>query len=415
MNHLLKTAADRLHVLAREVGLIALARGVVIACQFINIKLYTNYLSAEQLGVYFFLLTISFLANALIFGPVDYYQQANLAKIIKITGGVRPLLEFNLKLIAVCLVIAFLVSVVGMIVVPNFVYHIVLAVALSIALYVVIALRNTLNNLGHTGDVSFSLVQEAVVKIVMFIALVNFFEPDELLLATVWLISLMTTAIFLFWRSNQYSIFNCGEKYLVEAKEIFHFSYPLSVGAICNWIQLQGYRLILVPFGFAEVVGIFATIASIGSAAMAAAATIFSQSFSPLIYKTFGEYTKTYLRNALTMITSILLAGLLLGAWVVQLATNPTFAPYWAILIFGVLTDATNLLIGALSIHITLTSNTRTIMLSSVLGVITLAASFALIFCTNNISAYTIGLPLIFSQVVVLTVMYWSFKKCKIN
>ncbi len=190
MNHLLKTAADRLHVLAREVGLIALARGVVIACQFINIKLYTNYLSAEQLGVYFFLLTISFLANALIFGPVDYYQQANLAKIIKITGGVRPLLEFNLKLIAVCLVIAFLVSVVGMIVVPNFVYHIVLAVALSIALYVVIALRNTLNNLGHTGDVSFSLVQEAVVKIVMFIALVNFFEPDELLLATVWLISL---------------------------------------------------------------------------------------------------------------------------------------------------------------------------------------------------------------------------------
>lgn len=394
----------------KDIGLITLARVLVIACQLINIKLYTNFLSVKQLGLYFFLLTISYFANALIFVPVDYYQQANLVKVIKITGGASPLLRFNLKLMAVYLLAVFGASMVGMFIMPNFVYHIILVGTLAIALYIVQALRNTLNNLEHRGAVSFSLVQEAVVKILMFVLMVKYFLPDELLLMAAWLIALLLTAVSLYLKASKFGVFYCSEKYVVETRAVFHFSYPISVGAICNWIQLQGYRLILVPLGFAEIVGIFATIAGIGSAGMAAAATIFNQAYSPNIYKTAGQYTITYLRKAVALIVIVLMICILFGDLIVQLSTSAAFKPYWGLLIIGVIVDAANLIIGALTIHITLTSSTKKIMVSSVLGVIALVTGLGSIVLTNQINIYTIGLPLIFSQFVVIAYMYWNFQ-----
>jgi O-antigen/teichoic acid export membrane protein len=401
--------------LLKEIGWVTLARVLVIACQLINIKLYTNYLSVEQLGFYFFLLTLSFFANALIFGPVDYFQQANLAKIIKITGGVLPLLKFNFKLMAVYLLIVLLLSIISMFVAPQLFPYIISAALLAIAQYIVQALRNTLNNLEHKGLTSFSLVQEAVVKILVFLTLVKYFLPSVLLLMASWLIALGVTALSIAYQASKLGLFMSSEKYIVKSKEIFHFSYPISVGAVCNWIQLQGYRLVLVPLGFAEMVGIFATIASIGSAGMAAAATIFSQAFSPLIYKSSGQYTTKYLRNAFALIGVILLTAIVLGDFIVQISTKANFEPYWSLMIFGVLSDASNLIIGALAVHITLTSSTKKIMNSSVFGLIALVVSFGLLFLTHKITVYTIGIPLIFSQLTVVVYMYWNFRKCSIN
>jgi O-antigen/teichoic acid export membrane protein len=400
----------RVRKLCQEIGLVTLARVIVIACQLINIKLYTNYLSVEQLGLYFFLLALSFFANALIFGPIDYYQQANLAKLIQTTGGLRPFLVFNWKLAAIYLSFTLLMTIGGVLIAPHFVYHIILSAALAITLYIVQTLRNTLNNLEHKGVMSFSLAQEAIVKIMIFLLLMRYGIPNELMLMLAWLIALIITAVSLFLRAHEYGIFLCNEKYTVEAKDVFHFSYPISIAAVCNWIQLQGYRLVLVPLGFAEIVGIFATIASIGSAVMAAAATIFSQIFSPSIYKTSGQYTIKYLRNALVLITIILLVCILFGDFVVKISTRAVFEPYWSLMIFGVLNDASNLIIGALAIHITLTNSTKKIMSSSVLGVVAFVASFGLLFFMHNVTVYTIGIPLIFSQMVVAVYMYWNFR-----
>jgi O-antigen/teichoic acid export membrane protein len=397
----------------RDVGLITLARVIVIACQLINIKLFTSHLSIEQLGLYFFLLTISYFANALIFVPIDYWQQANLRKIIEKTGGIRPLLDLNLKLMVACFFTVVVVVVVGTVFYPNYIFHILLAAALSIALYLVQALRNTLNNLEHKAVVSFSLVQEAVIKILVFLLLVKYFQPNELLLMSAWLITLFINAITLYLKSSKFGVFFCREKYVVEIKEIFHFSFPISVGAIGNWIQLQGYRLILVPLGYAEIVGIFATISSIGSAGMGAAATIFSQAFSPKIYKSSGQYTGTYLRNAMHVTLAIMLACVFMGGFVVEITTNTEFAPFWSILIIGVFVEASNFLIGALAIHMSLVGKTKRIMMSSFFGIVVLISGFLLIYMTNTVNAYSIGMPLVIAQLAVLAYMYRSYLKCR--
>lgn len=399
----------------KEIGFITIARVLVVAGQLTNIKLYTNYLSAGQLGLYFFLLTVSYFANALIFGPVDYYQQANLAKINQASGGIRPLLILNFKLITFyCLVIIVAVIIVALLV-PQYIHHIILAASLAVAIYIVQALRNTLNNLDYQRMVSFNFVQEALIKIIVFLLLVKYFQPSELLLMMAWLISLLACAITLLLRAKKYGLFRCTKKQLIQSKEVFCFSYPISVSAVTNWIQLQGYRLVLVPMGYAELVGIFATVASIGSAGMAAAAAIFNQAFSPNIYKTAGRYTATYLRNATLLIAGILFVTLLIGDHIVRMATSSAFQSYWMIIIYGVLIDACSLIAGALVVHITLTRSTKKIMHSSVIGVISLIGSFSLLFVTHNLTVHTIGLPLLFSQSIVIAYMYLEYRKCKFN
>jgi O-antigen/teichoic acid export membrane protein len=159
-------------------------------------------------------------------------------------------------------------------------------------------------------------------------------------------------------------------------------------------------------------VGIFATVASIGSAGMTAVATIFSQAFSPNIYKTSGKYTPVYLKNATLLIAGIMLVAIVGGELIVSLATNPIFEPYWSVILFGVLMDASNLIVGAFAVHITLTSSTKKIMNSSFVGVIVLLLCFSILFLTKNINVFTIGVPLVFSQLVVVAYMYWNFRKC---
>jgi O-antigen/teichoic acid export membrane protein len=212
-------------------------------------------------------------------------------------------------------------------------------------------------------------------------------------------------------KAKNYGLFTCTEEQVVQSKEVFHFSYPISVGAVANWIQLQGYRLILVPLGYAEIVGIFATVTSIGSAGMAAAATIFSQAFTPNIYKTSGAYTIAYLRNAALLIGAVLLSAIVLGELIITLVTSPIFKPYWSVMLFGVLTDASNLIIGALAIHITLTGNTKRMMNSSFIGGAALLAGFSALFFTKYINVYTIGAMLVFSQFVVVAYMLYDFRR----
>jgi len=387
-------------------GLNIVARVLVIVFQLVNVKLYTHYLDAKQLGIYFFLLAVSYSANAILFVPVDYYQQANLAKVIDASGGARPLLNFNGRLAALYLCFSLLAVTTCAVIKPGYTVYAALIVGLAFALYVVQALRNTLNNLEHRSCVSVSFIQEAVFKVSLFYILVRYFAADESLLISAWLVSLGLSCIYLSYKAYRHRIFIASSAYRICAKDVFNFSYPFSIGAVCNWLQLQGYRLILVPLGFAEEVGAFATISNIGSSAIGAASLIYSQQFTPLIYKTSGQYTAKYLKGAIAVIISVTLVSVVFGELAVRLLTSPGFEQHWKLLLFGVITDGGNLIIGALMIHITLIGNTKKIFASSLVGLLSMTACFGLLYWMSKISILTIGAPLLISQWAVVYYMY---------
>ncbi len=395
----------------RSLAFNSLARALVIIFQLVNIKLYTNYLTANELGVFFFLMAVSYSSNAILFVPMDYFQQAKLVRVMTEFGGARSLLIFNGKVIGSYIVFVLLLVIGTIIIYPKYTIYIGLVMLLALALYIVQALRNTLNNLSHGTHVSISFMQEALIKVVFLYILAQLVKPDAALLIISWLLSLGITAIYLMIIATKKKIFSGLDVYSVSSKDVFRFAYPFSIGAVANWLQLQGYRLALVPLGYSEVVGVFGTIAGIGSAAIGAASLIYGQQFSPRIYQSKGGYTNTYLKGALVITVVILFFSYFLGEFVVGLLTGLHFISHWKLIIFGVLTDAANLFVGAIAIHISLVSSTKKVIASAVLGLLSMIIFFALLYFSGAVDVNTVGIPLLLSQWCVVGYMYWKFIK----
>ena len=388
-------------------------RIIVILLQLINIKLYTNNLTAENLGIYFFLLAISYSANAFLFVPLDYYQQANLARLIKETGSLYAIRKFNINLIIATIITISLITLVVFSTNQQQTQQVFLAMVLSYFLYATQTLRNTLNNLGHGQVMSVSFIYESVIKVAAFISLTYLTKPDSETLILSWIIGLMASIGYLLHRATKLELFkkNNTNKNL-NILDIAKFSYPFSIGAVCNWLQLQGYRLVLVPLGFSTEVGLFATISSIGTAVAGVISLIYSQQFTPIIYKSKGAYTVRYIVGATLTLTVIGLLTLVTGEVVVKLLTNSDLTKFWELMLFGLFIDGANILISVLAIHITLTRDTASTIPPAIIGLLVSIMIFGLILFSDFVSPYTIGIPLLISQLVVV---YFMMKSIKMN
>lgn len=391
------------------------ARLAVIALQLVNIKLYVSYLNPEQLGVYFFLLTLSYAANAILFVPFDYFQQANLTKTIEVTGGVRPLLLLNARLTKAYMLFAMLLCVVCYVIEADYFYYSVCAVLMAWALYAVQGLRNMLNNCGYSHVVSVSVVLEALLRVILFFAFAEYFQASALTLMLAWIISLGIAALHLAVKSFRLGLFNSKGLIQFQMKKVFEFSYPISVLAVCNWLQLQGYRLALVPLGYVEAVGIFATLSGIGGASVGAVNQIYSQQFTPGLYKTSGRSLHRYLAGAMALLIAVGLLLLIFGAYVDEVLSNVQIGAHWHLMLFGVFTDGSNVLTSALVVYATLTANSKVIFRASIIGLGTTLLGFVALLVTQTLNMNTIGIPLLLSQWIALFYMYVKRESATLN
>src|SRR3954470_1701630 len=73
------------------------SRIVVIGAQLGYVKLYSNRLDNHELGLYFFLFTVSYSLNAFLFVPLDYYQQSKIYNYLRSDISLKSLFTFNRK------------------------------------------------------------------------------------------------------------------------------------------------------------------------------------------------------------------------------------------------------------------------------------------------------------------------------
>ena len=383
-----------------------LSRSIVIGAQLGYVKLYSSYLSNYELGLYFFLVTVSYSLNAFLFVPIDYYQQAKIYGYVKNNISLKTFVVFNKKCIAVTVAVTLALTLVSGLIRHEYALYTLLAGMLSITLYIGNALKGVLNNLEHRGFVSSILAMEGILKIVIFYAFLTFLPGHATTLISSATLALVLLLVPLAWRASKLPAFTSGKVTEIKVNEVFKFAYPVSIGAVINWIQLQGYRLVLVPLGFAEIVGIYATVSGIGNAGMGAAAVVFGQVFMPRIYKTSGEYTKTYLCNALVLVIGICIFSALFSDTIVTLLTKSEFKQFSWLILYGIIAEAGNFLIGALSVHLTIADKTKEMLVASIIGLVRVVSIFAAIYLLKFASVYTIGLPIICSQIVVLIYLY---------
>ncbi|TWR31174.1 hypothetical protein FPZ43_01470 [Mucilaginibacter pallidiroseus] len=296
---------------------------------------------------------------------------------------------------------------------PSFCLALIVIIPLAVSTYLVNLLRGIVNNLENRRFSVYSLLFETVLKISLFSVLVNFFHASALLLLTSTLLASISVCVAIFLYLKTLAEYKVTQKTIFQLKEIVLFTYPISIGAIINWIQLQSYTIILVSLGFVEIVGIFGTITNIGSSGMNACSTVFSQLFVPNLYKTHGRYISVYLRNALLIVLGVAIFSILASKIIIGLLTKRELLEYSRIIIYGILTEAGNFIIGALTIYLTIKNLTKTTIKMSSLGLVVFFASFGVLYVFKQINVYTLGIPMVLTQLVISLGLYTIVHKQK--
>jgi len=402
---------NRKKILLAEISVVRL---IVILLQLYFLKLYSKYTSTYDLGIYYFWVTASYSLNALILVPLDYFQQSRLYYLksnqisIKSFKGINQFVFWSGILIStVSLVITGIIQ-------ANMCLYIFFSIATSYGVYYVNLYRGFINNLERRRQAIYTLLLEVTVKIFLYLLLLKFFAATSLLIMMVSLFASATSLLVLLYFTRRLEEYKFIKHENYSFGEIFKFSYPLSLSAAINWIQLQGYRLLLVPLGLVEMVGIYGTVSNVGTGGMNAYSTIFNQLFLPNLYKTDGKYITTYLRNAILSILFIMICSFILKDYIVTFLTKPAFKTFSILILYGIVAEAGNFLVNGLTVYMTIHKLTGKTTKIGFWGLLFFFSTFGILFILKAITIYSIGLPITLTQlftVVVLVIIMVRHKK----
>ena len=385
-----------------------------VLLQLVFLKIYTSHTAIYELGFYYFLFTVSYSLNAFLLVPLDYFQQSQLYNLKENCYSLKSFLDINnivFKITSVLLIVGIIIC---YFINTTIIKFIPIIVSLSLSTYFVTLLRGFINNLEKRRMAIYTLLVEGVLKIFFYLIYIKFFKASALLILISLLSASVITAMVLIFKITSFSEYKREELTKFTTSEIFKFTYPISIGAVINWIQLQGYRMILVPLGLVEIVGVYGTVANVGTSGMSAFSTVYTQLFVPDLYKTQGSYLKKYLIYAFFSILIVLTVGLMFSKFIIALLTKAVFVKYSSLIAYGILSEAGNFLIGALTIYLTIKKLTKTTLKASITGLVVFSLSFGLLFIMGKINVYTIGLPIVFTQMIItvyLSVIVYQSKK----
>ncbi|MFD2285475.1 hypothetical protein GJU39_19200 [Pedobacter petrophilus] len=381
-----------------EVGIV---RIFVVLLQLLFLKAYSNHSTLYELGLYYFLFTLSYSLNAFVLVPLDYFQQSQIYKLKENGYSLKSFYAVNIWVLKLTGIILFLAVSIGYFINPNYSLVALIIIVLALSTYLVNFLRGLINNLERRRMAIYSLLLENGLKVGLYFICIHYFTSSS----TIILISVLSASILSFclliFLVTGFEEFKRAKIQIFKPSDIFKFSYPISLGAVVNWIQLQGYRMILVPFGLVEIVGVYATVSNVGTNGMNAFSTIYSQLFVPNLYKSQGKYLKTYLIYALLSIVGILAISYFLSDFIVLILTKNDFVKYSTLILYGIIAEAGNFLIGALLIYLTIHNLTSASLKSTITGLIVFLITFFGLYYSGHINVFTIGIPIVVTQIVI--------------
>ena len=392
--------------------LITSARLLAILGQLVYIRMFSTHLSTKELGLYFLLITVSYALTAALFIPMDYFQQSRVHSLMSEQGTLRGLLIFNFRMLRIVVIAGVSATLLAQFLRPDLTLAVGVATFAACVQYMSLGLRGYLNNLGYRRRNALSTISETLLKLAFLWVALAIGTSTALGVFTSWALALTVVTSLLLWDCFRLRLFRQTARAAppIRLMSFVHIGYPISFSSVVNWLQLQGYRMALVPMGFADLVGVYATVANIGSAGMGAASSVFAQMHAPKIYSSNGTYTSTFLRNSLALVAMVAMIGWALSPWIIPLATSPKFRPYAYLIVFGVVAEGGNLLIGAVSAYLSLKMFTVPLLAASVSGLLTVVVLFGLMVTFMEVTFATIAAPLVVSQVVVATHLWLAFR-----
>jgi hypothetical protein len=382
-----------------------------IALQLVYVKSYTHYLTVVELGYCFYLTALSYSINALILVPADFYQQARFIDYYQAPFPLRSVLSLNQQLLLVAAGFTLLLGTPIWLAGKIHPFDLLLIFSLAVSLYLSTSIRNYLNNRGHNLFTGWMLFVEAFLKVGSFFLFlsVGMAHVNAFVLSTVAAFTLEVLCLaFFFYRRVPCTTAPATH---FDFASMLKMSSMVSFSSLCNWVQLQGYRVVYVWFGLVEVAGLYAAVSNLGTLGMNACSTVFSQMLLPRVYSSKGEYIFQYLKYAVLLCGTVVLGYLALGKILLYVLTKKEFEPYANLMVFGILVEAGNLVIGAVSTYFTIHQRTLHLISANIAGLLAAALGFSICLLRNPHNLYWLGCVLALSQAVVCANLFFKAKK----
>ncbi len=336
----------------RSHSLVVLVRLLSIGAGLGYVKVYTGALSPDEVGAFFYLATLSYVLNALIFVPVDFYVQARVATLDELPRiGIQTLAS---RVLLVGLVACGLLSAPLIYLGKLHPGDLPALYAVAALLYLCTSLRGVLNNRGHTVFVSGMLLLESTGRLVAFVGAVAIFGASARTLLVSSALALGVEFAFILVHARRQLAFSNVAGTLDDAATIFRSAAPIGGAAVCNALQLQTYRIAYSLAGLGVTSGIYGVVSNIGAAAMSACGSIFSQIQTPRLYQSGGATIGRFVGLATVLSTGVLLMTMACAPFLVRLLTKEEYVPFALAIGFGVITEACNLIIGGYAVLLTL-------------------------------------------------------------
>ena len=378
---------------------IAALRAVSVLAGLGYVKFYTNALSVEQVGEFFYLGTLSYVLNALVFVPIDAYMQARLSRLhalpLKALG--RLIGAALLAGLGLCLALAVPLVLTNLLRVSDAP----LLYAMAALLYLCSSLRNLLNIRGHAVFAAGMLLMESVARLLAFVAMAALLGASAQMLVLSTIAALAAELLVLVWQARRVLPSSASSEPLDAARHIVRTSLTLAGSAASNTAQLQGYRVMFPAAGFAGTAATLSVAANIGAVGMSACAQIFSQLFIPRLYQGNGASIGWYVKWASAMALAVMVIGMTLAEPLVRLLTKELYVPYASAIGVGIVIEAGNMLIGAYTVYLTLHGRTAVLFWFQFAGaIISLTGCLLLLFLLPK-SPLLLGMVVAGSQLII--------------
>ena len=364
-------------------------------------------LPLEQVGLYYLYVTLSYLANALIFVGADYHLQRVLHDLSEKKSINLPELfkYFSLILIPGFLLVlgfgmAYMYATSG----TGLIVGIACA-SLASMTFLSALMRNLLQLANMATKSAMVNLFEQIMRLSITVAAVRAgYHNGESIIAANAIGALLaaTMGIGLIYR------------YMTRDNRIYFFGYkklikniiPIGSSGLMNWMQLQGYRpYINYAFQRPDLIGAVSFLSSLGSTAANACLAILGQIWIPKQYASRGAATSRYFKIAVASIIGLALASLPAG-WVFLHFTNHLdLMPCVFLVPVGVLVEGGNTLIGIHTNHRNATGQPLWIIPIATLGGIIITA-LILVFPVPAASLpVLIATALISGQLTILSII----------
>jgi hypothetical protein len=288
---------------------------------------------------------------------------------------------------------------------PALSQFVVISVLLAVSAYLLQSMRGALNILGYGQKVVFSQAVEGILKPLSVLATVMWIRSvsvSAVIISNIFAATIVTAVLLHSLKRAGLLTLEPHDTESPKVLQVFKFALPISAGAFFSWVQLQAYRLILVPLGYSEVIGIYSVMSNLGQAATSAAAQIYSQVNIPKLYNTDGAFLGRYIRNGLTLIGILLTTGLLLSPYLVPIVTTKAYSGFSGIVAFGILIEGTTLLGGAFTVFFTLRSKTVVLGWIAATSAIFSAIAMYAIYRYRVVTPFALGTVLLSSQLLAI-------------